>query len=584
MIRQGRSSVPAVYLACTLFAGWFFLAGCSATSSLSCSVPGGRTLVVKALSPAAKKGHISDSSTTAWFSFDADSLSDMLVSNSSLQAIEVTVQSSVPVDVMLAPVFTDDLTGRGRLVPNPAPRKNALVTGVSGTVTIRMTMIAPQNDTKYAGFAVEARRSVSQVDTGTELGSNTPYAKITSISLARSETGWERDPVGYWSGFGHDGGSYAFREAGPVVLDRNEQATFIFSAYGDDIGTPLRPRRSTFSAGGISFGWRASPVAHAPTVYAEQLDAVPVLIIPETGTEHLEGIRVTPASALQHAANSPIPLDPHAMITWPQSAWRNPEREIFSWDRFPTILIFDTADYAVQSRYFKRLAFFVEKADYVGQLLHDRDIAHLHGYNAHDYQAASLASFFDTALRENFPLNRHERELRDILVDNGIIIAGEGGYLPGTGAILSFSRESRSYLRYLFMAHEGFHGLYFTDESFRKEMHRFYTAMDTRAIDFLETYFSVVDSLGYDRSDRFLMENECMAYTLQQPLNRVSAYFTGTIRERFTRYGGPDDLADYIVHSDAEDFVSLGENLESHVFSRWGLAAGRVGLWYANRD
>lgn len=134
------------------------------------------------------------------------------------------------------------------------------------------------------------------------------------------------------------------------------------------------------------------------------------------------------------------------------------------------------------------------------------------------------------------------------------------------------------------MAHEGFHGLYFTDESFRNEMHRFYTDMDTRAVDFLETYFSIVTSLGYDRTDQFLMENECMAYTLQQPLNRVSDYFSGTIRERLTRYSGSDNLADYIEQNAAEDFVTLGRNLETYVFSRWGLSGGRVGLWYSNRD
>ncbi len=592
MKKLRQFAIPVICLACVLFASGFLVSGCSDTSSLLCSVPAGgipsggvasdgSSLHLRALSPAAQNGRITDSSTTAWFTFERKDISSHISQNPLLDAIEVTVRSSVPVDVMLAPVYGSDLTKRGKLVPNPEPRTNALITDVSGTVTIRMRMIPPQDTEKFIGFAVEALRSTSL---GTEHDDNTSYAEITSISFSRCETGWNTDSNAYWSGFGHEGGIRIYREKGPVQLDRGELATFTFSASGDTLGTPIHPHRSAFSAGPLSFGWRASPVAHIARIYAEQLDELPALITPETGTEHLTGVRISSSSFLLDDSNTPIPLDPHAIITWPQRTWRNPEREIFSWDRFPSILIFDTVDYAVQARYFKRLAFFVEKAGYVGRLMKDSDIDHLHGFNAHDYQAKSLAAFFTKAEQEKFTLNRYELELRSILLENGIIVAGEGDYLPGTGAVLSFSRESVSYLRYLFMAHEGFHGLYFTDESFRNEMHQFYTAMDTRAVDFLETYFSIVDTLGYDRTDQFLMENECMAYTLQQPLNRVSDYFSGIIRERFTRYGGPDELADYIEQSAAEDFVRLGENLEAYVFSRWALAGGRVGLWYSKRD
>lgn len=592
MTNKGQTSVPVVVLVCVMLAGSYLLAGCSEISTLSCSVPVGEAgfgdahgdntrLKLKALSPAAERGHISSVSTTAWFSFEPEVLSEVLSRDPSLDAIEVTVRTSVPVDVMLAPVFSEDLTKHGRLVSNPQSRPNALVTAVSDVVTIRMQMISPGNSGQFTGFAIEALPSASR---GTEEGDDAPYAEIASISLVRNETGWDVRDSAYWAGFGREGGKRFCFEKAPILLDRNERAEFAFSACGDQTGTPKNPRRSVFSAGSLSFGWRASPDAHVSSVYAEQIEELPALIIPGAGTEHLLGIRVRPFSTLSEGDNTPIPLDPHAIITWPQDAWRNPEREIFSWDRFPSILIFDTADYAVQSRYFKRLAFFVEKAGYTGQLMNDRDIAHLHGYNAHDYRAESLAAFFDLALREGFSLNSHEVELRDILVENGIIVAGDDGYLPGTGAVLSFSRQSVPYLRYLFMAHEGFHGLYFTDESFRQAMHLFYTAMDRRAVDFLETYFSVVDSLGYDRSDRFLMENECMAYTLQQPLNRVAEYFTGVIRERFTRYGGRADLGDYIEQSSAGDFIILGKKLETYVFTRWGLSGGRVGLWYSNRD
>ena len=53
----------------------------------------------------------------------------------------------------------------------------------------------------------------------------------------------------------------------------------------------------------------------------------------------------------------------------------------------------------------------------------DEEIASLHGYNAHDYKAESLAAFFETAQSQNFQLNQSELLLRHILLENGIIKA-----------------------------------------------------------------------------------------------------------------------------------------------------------------
>jgi hypothetical protein len=46
----------------------------------------------------------------------------------------------------------------------------------------------------------------------------------------------------------------------------------------------------------------------------------------------------------------PIKADPCLVIEWPQKNWRNRNYEIFRWDSFPSLLIFDFADYAVQDR------------------------------------------------------------------------------------------------------------------------------------------------------------------------------------------------------------------------------------------
>ncbi|HNQ98238.1 MAG TPA: hypothetical protein PKH81_09130, partial [Treponemataceae bacterium] len=235
----------------------------------------------------------------------------------------------------------------------------------------------------------------------------------------------------------------------------------------------------------------------------------------------------------------------------------------------------------IQDLYFKRLAFFVEKAGYRGTLVSDSDMQGKHGFNAHDYRAESLAQFFEKARRENFQLNREELELRDILLAEGIIQNGSDGYTEGSGAVLSLSRQSAEYLRYLFLTHECFHGLYFTDPDFRSQVSQIYHATDERARIFLQTYFSLMDSLSYDLDDEYLMENEFMAYLLQQPVDKVGDYFTGVISERFLRYGGESEQVDYIKESDAIDFIEAATELEAYVFRRWGLAAGRAGLWFS---
>ena len=158
------------------------------------------------------------------------------------------------------------------------------------------------------------------------------------------------------------------------------------------------------------------------------------------------------------------------ILSYRREAWRDARYEVFRWERFPSLLIFDTADYAVQERLFKRLAFFVEKAGFRGHLATDADIAALHGWNAHDYRAEDLAAFFEAARKTKFPLNAEETELRRILLASGLIrkaASAEGFITSGEGAIISISRESVDYLRTLFITHEGFHGIFFQDKEFR---------------------------------------------------------------------------------------------------------------------
>ena len=77
------------------------------------------------------------------------------------------------------------------------------------------------------------------------------------------------------------------------------------------------------------------------------------------------------ASALEMSINQqslspaylpPIPADPGQILSLSQDSWRDNRFEVFSWDRFPEILIFDIVNFDMQARLFKRLAFFCRES------------------------------------------------------------------------------------------------------------------------------------------------------------------------------------------------------------------------------
>jgi hypothetical protein len=287
-------------------------------------------------------------------------------------------------------------------------------------------------------------------------------------------------------------------------------------------------------------------------------------------------------------AIDPITADPGIVLSYPIERWRDRRYEVFRWDAFPEILIFDTADYAVQDRLLKRLAFFVEKAGFRGRLASDAEIAALHGWNAHDYWALDLANFFEAARKSNFPLLSEERELETILLDAGIIRRNSASEIvAGRGAIISLSRESdktdRS-LRPRFMAHEGFHGIYFIDEDFRNFSRQRWEIFPAAAKKFLLSFF---EFQAYDTTDQNLVINEFMAHVLQQSVAQAAWYFGEYQPNRMIatspwRRASLHEKASISSSGSqywpdiAAAFTAEGEAFSRYVNQRWGLTAGRV--------
>ena len=274
----------------------------------------------------------------------------------------------------------------------------------------------------------------------------------------------------------------------------------------------------------------------------------------------------------------PIPTCPRYVLAWPLSHWRDPRFEIFRWYRFPSLLIFDTADYGVQDRLLKRIAFFVEKRGFRGRLAFDEEIADLHGWNAHDYRAVDLARFFQAARERNFPLNREELELEQLLLNEGLMWETMEGLKGGEGGVLSISREASEFLRFLFMAHEGFHGLFYIDEDFRD-----FTAMRwyTFPEDGRQMFLTFLYDQDYDVSVDFIVHKEFASFLLQQSVTQAPFYFGRRMPYRITNpewHAANRHLraANGSFPRFANIFTREAEAFSAYVAYRWGFAAGRV--------
>lgn len=276
---------------------------------------------------------------------------------------------------------------------------------------------------------------------------------------------------------------------------------------------------------------------------------------------------------------NPIRTDPGLILNYKNSFWRTKDYEIFEWDRFSKIIFFDTKDYKIQDNFFLRMAYFVEKEGYKGKLLTDEQLEGKHGYNAHDYSAASMANFFNKAADIGFILNKEEKLLKKILLKNGLFeLESDGIHVKANdGGIVSISQESPDYLRTTLLAHEGWHTIFFRDEEFRNFVSAVYYTMDPTSLEFLIEYFKSQPQLGYDVNDDYLMHNEFMAYIMQQRLSEVSKYFVH-LANRGSVIKYTPNLAAYVRQNLGAGFEDAAIILNDYVFDTYGIVCGNIAL------
>jgi hypothetical protein len=457
----------------------------------------------------------------------------------------------------------------------------------------RIRYALPVSDSPAAGFSIAAVLRSQEVSSGKPLNAET-VLELKSLRI-----------VPRWYGFTGEG-EFSRKLPG----DSGDEKLFSVTpfVYLDDPGAgsspvfvidvPPRFRRGEsfeLSAGESSWSAGASGgisrfTLEAGTRRFEYAGPLPFLYIPpmalspepyplKFSAEKPPAVLTLTIGAERTFPAMPVPADPGIVLDYPQELWRDPRYEVFRWDAFPQILIFDTADYEIQNTLFRRLAFFTEKAGFRGRLLSDAEIAGLHGWNAHDYRGEDLAAFFELARKTGFPLLPEERELEEILLEAGIILREGGGRLvPGEGALISISRESPDYLRSQFMIHEGFHGLFFIDEDFREFSSRRWENLSPQAKRFIRSYF---DYQHYDIGDAYLMVNEFMAHCLQQSASQAPRYFGENLAGRLAASWRREVLPEKDEESGtwpaiASAFRTEAEAFSAYVNRRWGFAAGRV--------
>lgn len=272
-----------------------------------------------------------------------------------------------------------------------------------------------------------------------------------------------------------------------------------------------------------------------------------------------------------------IKTDPGLILAYNKKNWRNEAYEVFEWDRYEHILFFDTADYDIQNNFFRRLAYFVEKAGYRGSLWPDEVLEGKHGYNAHDYSAESLASFFNKATEENFKLNPEEETLKKILLVNGLLVPDGNLVKSGGGGLVSISQQSDAFTRAKLLAHEAWHTLFFRDEAFRNFVAAVFYTFEPDSRQFLLDFFASQPGLGYDLDDEYLVHNEFMAYIMQQRLADVSEYFVGRANLYSVRVFTPD-LARYVRETNAKGFEDAAVILNDYTYDTYGIKGGNVAL------
>lgn len=276
---------------------------------------------------------------------------------------------------------------------------------------------------------------------------------------------------------------------------------------------------------------------------------------------------------------TPLNADPGIVLSYKTENWRNPDYEVFRWDRYPEILIMDFKTFECQAKFLKRMAFFVEKTGFKGRLVTNEEFKNLHGFNANDYKAVDFARFYNLADETCFKLNPEEIILKKYLVNNGILgLKEDGSVYAIKGGIATASRQSGTATEARLFNHEVLHTLFFIDEGYRNHVAKTYDYFDSDTKQFLIDYFDANPQWNYDTNDEYLMLNEYMSYIMEHNKDDVGPFFVNRAKNYANVKNYTPVLSQYIVDTNGKGFTDAAKAMEEYTFAKFGLVAGNVGL------
>jgi hypothetical protein len=450
----------------------------------------------------------------------------------------------------------------------------AILVRGSGRLTVRLfastrsgSPVASADFAVIAGLDAELRipvpsgASVSVIEIGSVAGSDAPGgAELSGFAVRPAFWGFRFDGDGYIVDATTTLKADSVATYARLEVPRGLDASLIVGAVAD--GTV---RITPLGSGG------ARERAFVATLRAGTDLALPLAALDGAAAVSIESAAGLRSASYLRGEGAPL-SDLHAILAIALPVPVAPA--VYRWDILPGTLVFDFADYAAQDRYLKRLAFFAEKPGFRGRLASDGEIEKLHGWNAHDYSAGTMAAFFAKAEAEKFPLNRSEEELLETLVSYGVLTRDSGGIGAGTGAIISISRESSPELRRLFLDHEASHALFFQDAEYRRLSERLWDSLGPEARRFWLTHLSW---RRYDTKDRYLCVNEHQSYLVQQATRYTRTYYESVLARLIEAYPMEQARLEADAPLILESTSRCADELDSYLASRWGLSAGRFG-------
>jgi hypothetical protein len=203
---------------------------------------------------------------------------------------------------------------------------------------------------------------------------------------------------------------------------------------------------------------------------------------------------------------------------------RGASAQVFRFQLAPQILVISFASLLEQGDTLNRVGAFIEKAGLprdrvldnaqLAAAIHDSGDTPESYYYGHDYSAADLARFFQTAARDGIVLRPEELWVKKLLEELGLLTPG------AVGALISIPPESSdppidAAARATILQHELSHGLYFTDEDYARFARGFWqnTLSDAQRASFRR----FLSGQGYDSTNEDLMLNETQAYLIHTP-------------------------------------------------------------------